>query len=59
MQFNLQIKSDNDAMQTGADIARALREVADKLDYNVTPPHGEYANIKDLNGNNVGGWRVK
>lgn len=60
MTFKLQIKLGNDAMQTGVDIADALRTHADLLE--------EYSNrqlansgkhgIRDTNGNTVGFWTV-
>lgn len=60
MTFKLQIELGNDAMQTGVDIADALRAHADLLEeYNNrqlanTSKHG----IRDTNGSTVGFWMV-
>lgn len=58
--FNLTIKLGNDAMQSGDDVARALRSVADCLANtydSLTLPEDAGA-IFDLNGNTVGRWEV-
>lgn len=52
--FTLTIELGNDAMQTGADVARALREVADRAEWSLV---GHMA-IMDDNGNRVGSWFV-
>lgn len=48
--FSLKIELGNAAMQSGPDVARALREVADRIE------HGLEArgSIRDENGNTVG-----
>ena len=52
--FALKISLGNEAMQTGEDVARALRKVADKLD------RGEdRGRVVDDNGNAVGEWGMK
>ena len=59
-QFILKIQLGNDAMQTGYDIAGALREIADKVYDN--EDMREFTGVKrimDLNGNTVGSWMVK
>lgn len=55
-EFTLTLKLGNVAMQTPADIAEALRQVANRLD-----AAGVYANeiIMDLNGARVGTWEIK
>ena len=51
--FDLHIDLGNDAMQTGEDVAEALRRIAEMLD------HGYTSNrIGDLNGNAVGTWTL-
>lgn len=59
--FTLTIELGNEAMQTGADIATALREVADKMDsaYGHHAIEADNGRIRDLNGNTVGKWWVK
>lgn len=58
LKFTLSIKLGNESMQDPADIAEALRNVADSLD------HGQHlddlvgAPIMDLNGNKVGDWDI-
>jgi hypothetical protein len=49
--FTLSIELGNEAMQTGEDVARALREVAKKLDGG-----DDSGRIRDENGNTVGEW---
>jgi hypothetical protein len=54
-EFTLKITLGNDAMQTSGDIERAIRR---SITYcNMTP--GLEGNIRDINGNTVGSWRVK
>jgi hypothetical protein len=48
--FRLHIELGNDAMQSGPDVARALREVADTIEQEFEAR----GNISDLNGNIVG-----
>ncbi len=60
--FVLNIKLENEAMQDQHDVAKALREVADRLSKLVSSnfgPYGLEGKIKDVNGNTVGGWEVK
>jgi hypothetical protein len=59
-EFTLKITLGNDAMLTGYDIAGALREIADKVNDN--EDMREFTgvkNIRDINGNICGEWRVK
>jgi hypothetical protein len=50
--FNLTIDGGNDAMQTGDDVAAALRTIADKI------AAGDWTGgVRDENGNTVGDWR--
>lgn len=52
-ELQLTIETDNDAMQSGPEVADALRDVAEKVDA------GHCAGrIRDLNGNTVGQWEV-
>lgn len=55
-EFTLTLKLGNAAMQTPADIAEALRTVANRLD-----AAGIYASetIMDLNGARVGSWEIQ
>lgn len=50
--FSLDIDLGNAAMQDAADVAHALRDVADRLDGSA----GTDGPIHDDNGNRVGGW---
>jgi len=50
-EFNLKLELGNEAMQTGSDVARALREVAAKLDRGA-----DSGRVMDANGNSVGEW---
>lgn len=55
MKFVLEIKTNNDAMQTGADIADRLRAIANLIEGQGS---GLVASgiIRDINGNRVGTW---
>ena len=62
MKFSLDIELGNAAMQTGDDVAEALRKVAQKLadTYDgTTLPNWEFGTIKDANGNAVGVWTTE
>jgi hypothetical protein len=52
-EFRLTIRLGNDAMQTPEDVACALREVSWLLDAGATS-----SNVRDDNGNVVGGWEL-
>jgi len=56
--YKLEIELGNEAMLSGADVADALRAVADRID--VDQPMIEQHNygISDRNGNRVGTWSV-
>ncbi len=55
MIFILTIELGNDAMQTGYDVAEALRVVANKIqDHDASEDYGN--RIGDMNGNKVGEW---
>ena len=58
MNFIVNIQLGHAAMQTGNDVARALREVADKLD-DTELGSGHGGTIVDANGNRVGAYRVR
>lgn len=59
--FKLHIQLSNDAMQGPGDVARALRELADKLDDPglSSDPYDTTGRIKDANGNTIGFWSYK
>lgn len=62
-EFNLSIRLGNDAMQTGRDVAEALRKAADRVesthdDVNLDDWNGLSGGIRDLNGASVGRWEV-
>ena len=60
MRFTLEIELGNDAMQTGQDVAGALRKEAQRLaefcKKDLRP--GAEGLIRDVNGNTVGKWQV-
>lgn len=64
-QFCLRINLGNDAMQTGSDVANALRDIADFIQNNGNMESYTRANgypgkyVNDINGNTVGFWDVK
>lgn len=66
MVFSLRIELGNEAMQTGADIAGALHELAGRVatfaeDTNYDRGRGwpgTAGPIRDVNGNTVGSWEV-
>jgi hypothetical protein len=66
MTFTLKIELGNEAMQTGTDIANALRELANHIDdpnQHFDDPTDESGfdrngRIRDLNGNTTGTWKV-
>lgn len=54
-EFTLRIRLGNSEMQTGSDVASALRRAADMLEeYGADAPQS----LLDVNGNRVGGWSV-
>lgn len=58
--FVIDIQMSNDAMQTSADIARSLRDVADFLDnFGELDASDTSQIILDLNGNKIGAWEYK
>lgn len=61
MRFMLAITLGNDAMQTGEDVADALRAVAAQLEQHgtITEDDAVQVGIRDLNGNSVGTWKVE
>lgn len=62
--FQLRIELGNDAMQEPADVALALRDVADRLESIMGFPGTQSVfqtsspRIRDANGNTVGRWEV-
>jgi hypothetical protein len=62
VKFQLHIDLGNAAMQDNHDVAKALRDVADRLSKFTSSGWSPYAlegKIKDANGNIVGSWEVK
>ncbi len=59
-EFTLTITLGNSEMETPMHVAKALREVAKKLerDYNALSCAND-GKIMDVNGNSVGSWEVK
>jgi hypothetical protein len=55
--FSLKIELGNDAMQTGYDVGTALRDCAKRLDFDGLTV-GTWGPIRDVNGNEVGGFEV-
>jgi len=59
--FLLQIRMGNAAMLSSADVARSLREVAERVERHAftVSTHATRANqpIRDENGDTVGSWR--
>ena len=58
MKFTLKIELGNEAMQTDIDVAGALKEVSDRLSNGHKLSKDDYGNIRDLNGDTVGAWKV-
>jgi hypothetical protein len=59
MEFKVTLKMGNAAMQTGDDIARAMRKLAGYFEGSSgTFDQGEFRAIHDDNGNKIGEWRV-
>ena len=56
--FALTLKLGNEAMQTAADIADALRRAASWLEEYAAIEDGESVSLLDQNGNYVGKWEV-
>lgn len=59
MTFRLVVKMDNAAFEApGTELARILRELADDVDDQLNDVSGASANVRDVNGNTVGTWKV-
>lgn len=59
MKFKMEITLGNEAMQTGLDVATALQKVGSHIrEYNEKDLPGAEGNIRDINGNTVGKWKV-
>ena len=58
MTFNLTIKFGNAAMDEPRDVAKALTDLAADLQRNGFIGVGEFALIRDVNGNKVGTWSI-
>lgn len=60
MKFTLKIDLENEAMQEGADLAEALRKVANAIEPRTHAGLEQCeSHIWDRNGNKVGRWAVK
>lgn len=65
MAFKLEFKTDNAAfvdddgnVAAGPEIARILREIADKYDSGVWSTNGPALPVYDVNGNRIGEYRL-
>ena len=58
MKFKLEIELGNDAMQTYADIAGAVRLIFSDFARREEEATDDEGRIYDANGNNVGSWEV-
>ena len=58
MKFTLEIELGNEAMQTGDDVALALRRLSVKLVDARIDVGADRGTIRDANGNAVGKWAV-
>lgn len=65
MKLTLTIETGNDAMQTGDDLAKALKAVSKTVAniFEGGEPMGDFAvspmTIRDDNGNRVGSWEIQ
>lgn len=65
MKLKIEIEIGNEAMQTGTDLARAVKRVAKSIDniFEGGEPisHGLLGSstVRDDNGNRVGGWTIE
>jgi hypothetical protein len=61
MKFTLEIELENDAMRTSTHLAKALRDVGERV--RAAMPGviraADNGRIRDINGNTVGSWQVK
>ena len=57
--FTVRISLGNSAMLTGADIARTLRQIADKVEDVRNPRPTHSASVRDVNGNMVGEYEIE
>ena len=60
MKFVLEIELGNEGMQSGEQVAGAIRRVATKIDspFDNWEMEGDQGIIRDINGNTVGKWVV-
>lgn len=58
LELRIVIRLGNDAMQSGADVAAALRAIAADVDAHDTMVPTHAATVWDVNGNRVGQWKV-
>lgn len=58
MEFKLEINLEDSAFDEmpGYEIARILRELAERVEYNTEVNKGEGGTLKDINGNIAGEW---
>jgi hypothetical protein len=57
VKFTLKIETGSAAMQTGEDIADALRTLAKKASFRDMTP-GDVGVVRDINGNTIGEWQA-
>jgi hypothetical protein len=62
-QFTLEINLGNDTMQTGYNVAQALKKITEQIEgigYLLNPEMiGEGEPIRDMDNNEVGSWQVE
>lgn len=58
MEFTLTVRFGNDAMQTGDDLAAALRRIAEQVEVLGEPAREFGRPVFDTNGARVGAWNV-
>lgn len=58
MKFTLEIELGNDAMQTYADIAHAVRRIFSDFANRHENAADDMGRIYDINGNKVGTWEI-
>jgi hypothetical protein len=63
MKFKLYVEMDNaafgeDSGDRGVELARVLRTAAERIE-RCGVSQGDEGNLRDVNGNRVGGWRVQ
>ena len=57
MKITIIIRMDNAAFEEGGEVKRILNDMTRKMDDIVRP--GDNGNLRDINGNAVGSWKVE